>query len=101
MDIEFELGDLKFVWDSDKAEINFKKHKVYFETAVKVFFDENRIEDFDELHSNFEDRYKIVGKVATILTVVYTERDDRTRIISARRATKQEEADYYGQFAYV
>ena len=72
MNIEFELGDLKFEWDSEKAEKNWKKHKVYFETAVKVFLDENRIEDFDELHSDFEDRYKIIGKVREILVVIYT-----------------------------
>ena len=100
MNIEFELGDLKFVWDSEKAEINFKKHKVKFEDAAYAFFDDYRIDEFDELHSDDEDRYKIIGKVANILTVIYTERDDKTRIISARQATKREEVQYYEQFYY-
>ena len=100
MNIEFELGDLKFIWDSEKAAINFKKHKVRFETAAEVFLDENYIEDYDEIHSDFEDRYKIVGLVEKVLVVIYTERGDRNRIISARLADKDEEADYYEQFYY-
>ena len=100
MNIEFELGDLKFEWDSVKAEINFKKHKIKFEDAVYVFFDENRIDEFDELHSDDEDRYKIIGKVEKILVVIYTERSERNRIISARLADKDEEAEYYEQFYY-
>ena len=98
MDINFELGDYKFVWDSEKAEKNWRKHRVRFENAVRVFFDDNSIDDFDEIHSDFEDRYKIIGKVDEILVVIYTERDDRHRIISARYATRREENDYYGQF---
>ena len=100
MTVEFELGDLKFEWDSEKAKINKQKHKIAFEDATLVFFDENRIEEFDELHSDFEDRYKIVGKVEKILAVIYTERKENYRIISARLADKDEEADYYEQFYY-
>ena len=100
MDINFELGDYKFIWDSEKAEINFKKHKVRFETAAEVFLDENYIEDYDENHSDFEDRYKIVGLVEKVLVVIYTEREERNRIISARLADKDEEAEYYEQFYY-
>ena len=81
LNVFYELGDLKFVWDGDKAEKNWQKHKVRFENAVRVFFDDNSIDEFDE-----------------ILVVIYTERGDRNRIISARYATKGEEADYYGQF---
>ena len=98
MDVNFELGDYKFVWDSEKAEKNWRKHGVRFETAVRVFFDKHNINDFDELHSDFEDRFKIIGKVREILVVIYTERGDRNRIISARQATKREEKDYYEQF---
>ena len=94
----FELGDLKFVWDSEKAEKNYKKHNVLFTVAARVFLDENKLEDYDELHSDNEDRYKIIGKAGKILTVIYTERGDRNRIISARLANKKEEADYYEQF---
>ena len=89
MDVNFELGDLKFVWDSEKARLNKKKHGVSFETAARVFLDENNLDDFDELHRDFEDRNKIIGMVGNILTVIYTERFDRNRIISARLANKK------------
>ena len=98
MDINFELGDLKFVWDSNKAEKNWQKHRVRFEIAARVFLDKNNFDEYDELHSEEEDRYKIIGKVDEILVVIYTEREDRTRIISARYATKREENEYYEQF---
>ena len=98
MNVFYELGDYKFVWDSEKAEKNLKKHNVLFKVAARVFLDENKLDDFDELHSDDEDRFKIIGKVGKILTVIYTERGDRNRIISARRATKDEEEDYYEQF---
>lgn len=98
MNVYYELGEYKFVWDSDKAEINKKKHKVSFETAARVFLDKNFIDYFDELHSDFEDRIQIIGKVGNVLTVIYTERENMNRIISARRATKDEEERYYEQF---
>ena len=100
MDVNFELGEYKFEWDSEKAEKNFRKHGIKFEDAALVFFDENKIDDFDELHSDFEERYKIIGRVKKILAVIYTERGEKNRIISARRADKDEEEDYYGQFYY-
>ena len=100
MDVNYELGEYKFVWDSEKAKINVKKHGIYFEDAVLVFFDENFIDDYDELHSDNEDRIKVIGRVDKILTVIYTERGDRNRIISARTATKDEVNRYYEQFYY-
>ena len=100
MNIFYELGEYKFEWDSEKAEKNFRKHGIYFEDAAYVFFDENKIDDFDEIHSDFEDRYKIIGRVEKILAVIYTERGEKNRIISARQASKQEEERYYGQFYY-
>lgn len=98
MDIFFELGNLKFEWDSEKETINKKKHQIGFKLAARVFLDKNKVDEFDELHSDFEERYKIIGRVEKILTVIYTERKDKYRIISARRATKDEEAEYYEQF---
>ncbi len=100
MDINYELGNYKFVWDSDKAEINFRKHKIKFEDATLIFFDENRFDDFDDLHSDFEDRIKTVGRINGLLAVIYTERGDKNRIISARQAAKREEDLYYEQFYY-
>ena len=98
MNVTYELGEYKFEWDSEKAKINKKKHRVSFETAVRVFLDENFIDAFDDWHSTDEYRYKIIGKVGNVLAVIYTERGDRNRIISARLANKEEREDYYGQF---
>ena len=98
MNVTYELDDLKFEWDSEKAEKNFKKHKVLFKVAARVFLDDYRIDDIDELHSDFEDRFKLIGKVDNVLVVIYTERQDRKRIISARLANKKEQEDYYEQF---
>ena len=75
-----------------------KKHKIYFEDAAFVFLDDYRIEDYDELHSDEEDRIKVIGKVAKVLVVIYTERGEKFRIISARYANKDDEEEYYGQF---
>ena len=98
LNIFYELGDYKFEWDSEKAEKNWQKHKVKFKVACRVFLDENYIEDYDEFHSDEDERYKIIGEVEKILVVIYTERGDRNRIISARRAEKYEEDGYYEQF---
>ena len=100
LNIFYELGEYKFEWDSEKAEKNWQKHKIKFEDAALVFFDEFRIDEFDEIHSDFEDRYKIIGKVENVIVVIYTERGDFTRIISARDAEKYEQEEYYGQFYY-
>ena len=94
--VEFQSGELIFEWDSEKAALNRRKHKVSFETATNVFFDENRIEKLDEDHSDDEERWQVIGKVNKILFVIYTEREDRTRIISARKADKDERREYYG-----
>ena len=94
--VEFQSGELIFEWDSEKARINQLKHKVSFETATNVFFDENRIEKLDEEHSQDEDRWQVIGMVDDILFVVYTDREDRTRIISARKAKPKERRIYYG-----
>ena len=81
-----------------QSRINWKKHKIYFEDAAYVFLDEKRFEDYDELHSEYEDRWKVVGKVRDVLVVIYTERGEKYRLISARFANKREEDEYYGQY---
>lgn len=98
LNVYCELGELKFEWDSEKAERNYKKHNVLFKVAARVFLDENKIDEFDEIHSEAEDRYKIIGKAGKILVVIYTERGERNKIVSARLAEKDEQEDYYGQF---
>ena len=95
---EIEIENFQFEWDDEKNIKNYKKHKIYFEDAAFVFLDDYRIEDYDELHSDEEDRIKVIGKVAKVLVVIYTERGEKFRIISARYANKDDEEEYYGQF---
>ena len=86
---------MEFEWDEEKNRKNIKKHGVSFELATKVFFDDDRIEGYDTSHSDDEDRYYTIGKVETILFVVFTERKDNIRLISARPAEEDEINDYY------
>lgn len=88
-----------FVWDENKEKINIAKHGLDFSTAALVFRDQNRLEWFDEAHSDDEDRYITIGEIngiAVVLMVVYTERGNTIRLISARKATKHERKVYYG-----
>ena len=85
---------MQFEWDEEKAAANFRKHKIDFRDAALVFNDENYIEFYDAAHSVFEDRYNVIGMVHDILFVVYTERRERIRIISARLATPEERRVY-------
>ena len=91
---------MKFEWDEEKNQINKRKHKISFETAAYVFEDENYIEMYDFEHSTYEDRYIALGKVGEVLFVVYTERKDAVRLISARFATKAERRIYDAQDIY-
>ena len=83
-----------------KNTINKEKHKISFETAAYVFDDSYYIEMFDFEHSVDEDRYIAIGKVGDILFVVFTERKDTIRLISARLATNAERSLYYDQDIY-
>lgn len=93
--MEITINGRQFEWDDNKAEINKIKHKVSFNVAAKVFDDKNKFEEFDFEHSWEEDRWKVIGKVDDVLFVVYTERGDTTRLISARKATARERRVYY------
>lgn len=88
---------MKFEWDENKNTINKYKHKISFETAAYVFSDPYYIEMFDFEHSLEEDRYIAIGKVGDVLFVVFTERKDTIRLISARLATDAERRLYYDQ----
>lgn len=79
----------------EKNRINMEKHGIDFNTAIHVFDDEDRIEIYDVEHSIDEDRYNTIGLVHDILFVVYTERKDKLRIISARLTTAAERRFYY------
>ena len=89
---------IKFEWNPAKAASNLKKHGVSFEEAQTVFYDEFAVQFYDEPHSAEEDRFLMLGmrSGAHLLLVCHCERDggDIIRIISARKATKQESAHY-------
>ena len=88
-----------FDWDDSKAEVNKKKHGVSFAEAATAFNDPNAIELLDEDHSTeTEERWILVGlsTKSRILLVVFAEKDnDVIRIISARKAEKDEVDQYY------
>jgi uncharacterized DUF497 family protein len=87
-------------WDDAKAETNHKKHRVDFLEAATVFDDPFVQIEPDSRHSEDELRSIATGFSAQsrVLLVVYTERRERTRIISARKATRQERREYESQF---
>lgn len=122
--VRFTLGGLLFEYDSDKNRKNIEKHGISFKNAARVFFDYDRIEFYDEAHSETEDRYDTIGDVSAgsltiignlwkdshgvedILFVVYTERmisdendkaNEVIRLISARLDTNFERGVYYGK----
>ena len=87
---------MEFEWDSEKAKTNLRKHKVPFLKACEVFKDENRIERPDTSGSFGEERWMVLGRVEqTILFVVFTLRGERIRLISARRANRDEQRIYW------
>ena len=81
---------LIFEWDENKAEKNEKKHGVSFAEAESVFYDPRSITVPDVDHSETELRFIDIGtsNYDRILVVVYTERESRIRLISARSASK-------------
>ena len=89
---------MDFEWDPDKAASNLAKHGVAFTAAATVFGDPRAITfaDPDPDHSDDEDRFLTFGCTAAglLLIVSHTDRDDRTRIISARRAGRKERKIY-------
>jgi len=87
---------LVFEWDKNKASVNKRKHGVTFEEASTVFADPLAVTIYDLMHSDEEDRYIILGESQRqrLLVVVFTDRDERIRIISARVATRGERKDY-------
>ncbi len=85
-----------FEWDDRKARSNLRKHGVSFEAAKLAFDDRFCIEWLDTRTDYSEERFILIGLAAgRHLCVVYTERADRIRIISAREAIKYEQQEYY------
>lgn len=87
-----------FEWDERKNQANQRKHGISFEEAKSVFFDEVAVEFYDDTHSEWEDRFLLLGMSATfkILLVCHCFRESESviRIISARKASKNERKFY-------
>ena len=92
------MSEIHFEWNKKKNEANLKKHGISFEEAKSVFYDQNAIEFFDEEHSHDEQRFLLLGfsdKLRLLLIChCFRKSDSRIRIISARKATKNE-SKYY------
>jgi uncharacterized protein len=87
---------VEFEWDPDKAASNLNSHGIAFTEAMTIFGDPFEITIPDPDHSEDEFRFLSMGLSGSkrLLVVVYTERDQRTRIISAREASPKERRDY-------
>ena len=94
MNIVYHLQGIEFEWNSQKAETNIDKHGILFEEAVEVFFDP--FYQTGDATRNNEKREFIIGYSLSyrLLLVIFVERNQRTRIISARRATRYEQRLY-------
>ena len=90
------MSDLRFEWDKVKAKAGLKKHGVSFTEAKTVWDDDLAIEAPDKRHSKDEARFVVIGlsERFRLLTVIYTERDEAIRIISARQSNRTETAGY-------
>lgn len=93
------MDSLRFEWDDQKAQLNVKKHGISFDEAATIFYDPLYLEDYDEAHSDQEDRFKVIGisDRGRLLVVTYSQRVDRIRIISSRLATNNERRTYESQ----
>jgi uncharacterized DUF497 family protein len=89
---------LHFEWDSNKATQNLEKHGITFEEASSVFYDEWAVEFYDDEHSEWENRFLMLGLSARLrlLLVCHCSREEESviRIISARKATESEARQY-------
>ncbi len=93
------MAEYQFTWDESKNKINKSKHKVSFEEAKTVFFDDFSRLIYDPEHSIEEDRFILLGmsNVHNILIIVhcFKESENIIRIISARKATMHETEEYW------
>ncbi len=90
---------IKFEWDKTKNILNIKKHGIDFNEAATVFLDDEALLIEDKKHSGEEDRFVLLGfsQKANLLIVChcYRTNDEVIRIISARKATKNETKQYF------
>ena len=87
---------IRFLWDKGNKEKNFKKHQVTDSESEEIFFNENKKIFKDKLHSGREERFIVLGKTnkRRLLFVVFTIRNEKIRIISARDINRKEKKLY-------
>lgn len=90
------MEDDQFRWRPAKAAANWRDHGVSFQGAIKAFRDRLAVERIDDRENYGEERINLLAMCeGVILHVTYTERGEHIWIISARRATRHEQDDYY------
>ncbi|MGB7180707.1 MAG: BrnT family toxin [Burkholderiaceae bacterium] len=96
------MAGLKFEWDKKKASANAKKHKVTFDEAKSVFYDERARLIDDPVYSDDEERFVLLGMSSAVRTLVVVhccrESESTIRLISARKATRAE-IQIYDEFS--
>lgn len=86
--------DNEFEWDKEKNIKNQEKHGISFEDAIALF-DYDIVIEIDNRYDYGEVRYRGIGKIiAVYFTIIYTEREEKIRIISARKSNKKEKVKY-------
>lgn len=92
---------IEFIWDQSKAEINKRKHRISFEEASTVFYDEKALLVVDSIHSIGEERFILLGMSSDsqllIVVHLYWEAEEVIKLISARLATRAETNQYYAR----
>jgi len=90
------MEDVEFEWDDEKAESNLEKHSIAFEEGATIFNDPLIATMPDPDHSASEERYVSIGisVQARLLVVVHTQRGERNRLISCRKANSAERKTY-------
>ena len=88
--------EFEFEWDEQKERENIREHGISFEAAERIFFDYFRMERHDNDSGDGEERWQTMGFYDDVLFVVYTERGETIRIISARIAEPFERRIYHG-----
>ncbi len=95
------MKKLRFEWDNNKDRVNTSKHGVSFDEAQTAFYDEYAIQFFDPEHSESEDRFLLLGTSFKLKTLVvchcFREEETIVRIISARKADKDETKAYWSE----
>jgi len=93
------MNELRFEWDDRKEKTNIRNHGISFDEVRTVFYDENAIQFFDPDHSEDEDRFILLGMSFKLRIIVvchcFRENETVVRMISARKADKNEEHEYW------